>query len=258
MLMPRIKLIVALIVSVTLVGAAFWFKQPQGKDVTSANLLPVLSPTGAKYQEALLKTFSESSPENLSATDMVARQLFSDYVQLDALGQTTTDNFNDLASGYAESIVTRPLPTPRIINSSDVKIVADTEENLAQYGQSMLSIRAKYKQMISAQNNGGNMEQIENGGLESIMKIAEELYQASAQEILNLAVPVSLLENHVAIVNTYFENVEAAKIISQISTDPISAYSAISVHSNNSQKEEDLFLNIRIAMLANGITGQSI
>ncbi len=199
---------------------------------------------------------SQPTATKLSETDLVARQLFSDYIDMHKNGQTSTVNLNELASRYAQGIIEQtPAVSTKKIDVTDVLVVPDSEESLYVYGGNMLAVRAKYAKLAEQEYlKSGAKPGDDTGAFENFAKVAADLYKTSAEEVLKIPVPTSLTDNHVEIVNNYYESAGAMDTIAEATENPINAFAAINIQTANAQKEGSLFLNIQVAMMANGLT----
>ena len=84
-----------------------------------------------------------------------------------------------------------------------------------------------------------------------------QLYKASADELLSLAVPFSLAENHLALINNHLSSATAMETLSRINDDPLIAYTAMTTQSKNSKEEANLIVEIQTALIANGVIFES-
>ena len=90
------------------------------------------------------------------------------------------------------------------------------------------------------------------------MKEVSVIYLAAANELIGLAVPASLSQNHLEIVNNYLETAVATQNISNFESDPFAAYTALNTYAKNTSEEASLLLNIQIAAASSGIFSNDI
>ncbi|MDO8589878.1 MAG: hypothetical protein Q7R69_01225 [bacterium] len=262
--MSRIPFISALSISVALIGGALWVR------FFPTNLPPAqIASVPASGQLSSADTFVEdfydagaslprASTSTLSQADLLGRRLFTDFMSLKSQGQTSSDNITALADKYAESIKNTEISTPKV-NLSQIVVIPNSVENLTSYGNSMINIRNRYKNLVAAQDNGGNIADITGPAFSTFMGSVGKLYQASANELLTIEVPESLVSNHMAIINSYLESAKVMKLLSDTAKDPLQAYAALNIYAQNTGQESEFLLNIQKTLMANGIiSGSSI
>ena len=258
--MPPIRLIIAFAVSVALVSGAMWFRFVR-IPLYSAQLVSVEAIEQLPSEEAFLADLSKTdvslyatSTATLSQTDLIGRKLFSDYLELKSQGQATPENIKALADRYAEEIKNFEISIPKV-NLDQIIVLPDSEENLAMYGNTMASIRNKYKNLVAAQveNSGGDIKDTSSQAFATFMGVVGKLYQASSNELVLVGVPATLASNHRDLINNYLESAEVMASISNTSKDPVRAYAALNIYAQHTEKEAELFLYIQKVMMANGI-----
>jgi len=261
--MLRVRFISALVISIVLVGGAMWFRFVKIPPYTNpvATVTQVEQVESTSTDDLLLTDFFNTetsipatSTTALSQTDLIGRQLFSDYLALKSEGKTTPDDINAFAASLAESIKNVNLSIPKI-NSNQVIVLPESETNLATYGNTMTNIRNKYKNLVATQtgNSGGDITDTNSSAFSTFMSALGKLYQAAANELLLVGVPASLAQNHVDLINYYLETGEVIKLISKTSEDPLQAYAALNIYTKNGGRESELLLNIQKTMMAHGI-----
>ena len=262
--MSPIRLTIALTVSVALISGAMWFRfvriPPYSAQLVSVKAIEQLPPEEA-FLEGLSKTDASlyaTSTATLSQTDLIGRKLFLDFMALKSQGQATPENIKALADRYAEEIKNFEISIPKV-NLDQIIVLLDSEENLAKYGNTMASIRNKYKNLVAAQveNSGGDVKDTSSQAFSTFMGAVGKLYQASTNELLLVGVPATLASNHVDIINNYLESAEVMESISNTSKDPVRAYAALNIYAQHTEKEAELFLYIQKVMMANGIILES-
>ena len=256
--MSRTRLTVALSISLVLIGGACWFRFVRIAPY-SAQLVAVDDGIAEfSTEETFLKdiydkkTSSTTPPAELSHTDLVGRQLFSDYIELASRGQTSSPELDALASKYAESVL--KTDQFKTVESTQIITVVDSEENFLRYSQSISNLRGTNKALAEAQyyKSGAN-NNVDSPGFKSFMSAAGKLYRTSAEQLLSLEVPISLAENHRALANNYLGTALAMETLGNISADSLSAYAALNTQAKNSKEEGELLLNIQLALMANGV-----
>ena len=256
--MSRIRFIGALVVSVALIGGALWFRfvriAPYSAQVVSVSELEQLLSEDAFLKDLYSATTTPrvTSTTTLSQTDLIGREMLTDYLSLKSKGEVTPDNLVSLADKYAEGIMNLDIKT-RKASLNQIIVLPDSEANLATYGNTMTNIRSKYKALVAAQYTGSGIADINSATFSTFMGATAKLYQASANELLLVRVPVSLAGNHLELVNNYLENAEVMKLISNTSKNPTQAYAALNVYTQNTEKESKLLLKIQTTLMASGI-----
>jgi len=255
--MSRIKLTIALSIAVALIGGATWSRffqtTPQEAYLVSVPEIEQLS-SEEEFLEDFVDTgasLSTGPAAPLSETDLVGRQLFSDYIELASMGQTSSENLNTLATKYANNILNGP--SVGRIEINQIIIVPNSEENLSRYSQSITFIRNKYKNLAEGQYRTSEISDVNSPAFKTFMSAAGKLYRASANELLGVQTPISLAEDHRALINNYLGSALAMEALANISNDPVSAYAALNTQAKNTKEETDLLLKIQMAMIANGI-----
>ena len=246
----RAKILSALIASLIMIGAAFWFRFPNEKPAES--LITISNPGSAAPKsdiDLLSASFENSSSTPLSTTDMFSRQLFADYADLKSRGEASPANLNFLAERYAEGILNIEPSASKVARVEQLSTIPDSAENIFGYGKIMIAARSKYALLAKQESEQVSDPSQEN--FDNFILQTGDLYLALANELLGIKVPASLVRNHLEIVNNYFQSAQAMRTIAESSDDPIKIYAAIQTQVRNAKKEDELFLNI--AMSTNGI-----
>lgn len=257
--MSRIRLTAALSIAITLIAGAGWFRFV-GTQASKAGLIAVAKIEQAATENTFLdsileapKTTSTVSKASLSPTEAVSRQFFSDYISLSSKGKVGSEDLKSLAAKYASSIGSQQLEAKSVTITS-VRQVSDLEENLMRYGQALSVLRDKYKSLVEKKQKDGNLGDINSASFKTFMGDMGKLYESSARELLTFAVPASLAENHLALVNNYLKSAVAMETLSRMDENPIVAYTAMTTQSKNTKEEAELLLNIQTTLMANGVT----
>lgn len=254
--MSRSRIVFAICISVALVSGATWFRFAQAIEY-SANLVSL----DRLEQDYLLAdmsgdfitdtTLSEDPKEPLSQTDIISRQLFSDYIALKSQGQVTPTNLNALAEKYASQItLTENLV---YVDKSQITIVPDSDNALQNYGEMILKMRSRYRNLINNLTDQTKFDNIFDPEFKSFMISVADLYDNAAEDLKNLPTPSSLADNHVKLINNYLSSAEASGALANIDQNPLGAYAALNMQAKNSGKEATLFSNIQVTLLSKGI-----
>ncbi len=146
------------------------------------------------------------------------------------------------------------------VSRDQIVVIPDSEINLTTYGNTMGNIRNKYKNLVASQAQiaGKNIVDIGSPAFSTFMRATGKIYQASADELLVVKVPTSLVENHMNLINNYLVSSKIMESLGNVPGDPMQAYAALNIYVKNSGEESNLLLNIQKVMLANGIIFNSI
>lgn len=259
MLMLRSRQTLAVIFSLVLVFGALWVRYADAKDAKQLETALIAEENrrqeeSASFAKELSMGGEEVPSENqtpLTQTDLIGRQLFSDYMSLSSKGQATPENLDNLAAKYVDSI--QKTDTAKKITLVDLKIVDDSDANLKSYGQTIFGIRSKYQNLIKQKTSGIVTLQPGTPQFSSFMKDITSLYLSSATEVENSPVPASFSVNHLKLVNNYLSSSNAASQLVDISKDPMGAYAAINIQAKNAQEEIDILNSIQSALTSKGI-----
>ncbi|MEK7461452.1 MAG: hypothetical protein AAB586_00035 [Patescibacteria group bacterium] len=259
--MSRVRFIAALVVSIALIGGAMWFRfvriPPYTNRVASVSQVESSLPENDPLLADFFNTEASSSVTStveLSQTELIGRQLFSDYLELKSQGQATPDNIDSFAANLAESIKNIDVSIPKV-NSKQIIVVPESEVSLAAYSNTMTNIRNKYKNLVAiqARSGGDNLANTDSPAFSIFMNAAGKLYKAAADELLLVGVPTSLAPNHLDLINQYSENAVVMELVGNASKDPLQAYAALNIYIKNSGRESELLSNIQKVLMAHGI-----
>lgn len=200
-------------------------------------------------------TSSAQPDKPLTNTDMISRQLFADYLDLSASSQNNQKGLGYLANQYAQNILKQDTIPKKQITTTEINVVADSSEAKLAYSTKVFALRNKYTALarttLDSQGTGGVLD---INSIAVFGKQISEMYSNAAEEMIALpGVPVSLAETHVAIIKNYLESSEAMKKLSQLQNDPLLLYSALKTQSENSKREEELFIEVQTQAFSNGI-----
>ena len=263
--MPRIGFVSAILFSIALIGGALWFRfvriPPYLADMASLQRVEQL-PSGDTLLEDFYNagaTLATTSSDQLTKAQSLGRGLFSDYIGLKSQGAVNSNSIKALATEYAEKMANFDLSIQKV-SRDQIVVIPDSEINLTTYGNTMGNIRNKYKNLVASQAQiaGKNIVDIGSPAFSTFMRATGKIYQASADELLVVKVPTSLVENHMNLINNYLVSSKIMESLGNVPGDPMQAYAALNIYVKNSGEESNLLLNIQKVMLANGIIFNSI
>lgn len=256
----KAQIVTAVLLSVVLVVGATWFRFTSTQNPPAQ--LVVVAGSGELREINAEEFFAlpaqgEVPTTTLTQTDVVSRQLFSDYIGLKSSGQATPENLNRLAEQYANTMFAEEEADAKV-TLSQLNIVADSNQALIDYNQKVLAMRSKYESMIKSLTVQSDFSDITDPLFIKFMLAVSTTYEQAVAELRKMAVPTSLAGNHLNLINNYFSSIKATRSISQIAENPISALAALSTQSKNSQEEEALVANIKVLLMSRGIYSNNL
>lgn len=243
-------IIVALLVSTTLVGGALWSRLANQKD--SNELVAISKQAAENNYEELLSAYLDSqntSSEPLTGTDLIGRQLILDYVALARDGQASQENLSALAERYVDSLPT--LISHQPIYYTDLKLVPNNATNYQIYADALKKIYEDYSSEIY-RNYSEKALSTDGEGVEMYQEMSQ-IYKTQADKLLALSVPGSLGQPQLDLINLYLENSSALSSISDINKDPASSFAGLIKMSKNLEKESQILSEIESLLNKNGI-----
>lgn len=255
-MMLRIRLIIALTLSIALIVGAVWFRfvriAPYSADIFS---VPQTEPSA--FESFDLTDFSgtttpvvTTSTAPLSQTETVGRQLFSDYIGLISKGQTGLEDINQLAAKYADIMARFET---KAINSSEITIVGNTPANFQTYADKVMTIRYKYKSVVETRVGTLDTLGLAEKNFTAFAKDMAALYPEAIAELKAVPTPVLLVSTHTQLINTYIGAAAAFTTAADDSRDPVETYAAFSAITKNSEQENETFLTLLEALMENGV-----
>lgn len=253
----KAQIVTAVLLSVVLVGGATWFRfldNPYALK-SAANLQLAAEPlgeVGGSFDDVMWSaesTNSSSTTPKLNQTDILGRQLFSDYMTLSTQKGATSNNLNLLAVKFSDGLGSGITSNQEDITS--LKVVNDSKENILSYSTNINLLKEKYKNLVAGEYNKNKFSSPEDKAFAEFMVRVSTLYEASAKELLAIKVPLSLSQNHLNLINNYLESATATRNIGNIEQDPLLAYKAMNVYAQNAEQESTLLLNIQMVIAQN-------
>lgn len=252
----RVKLALAIILSVVLIGFASWsrfFGHPTDPAGVSLESTPVVSSGDELLNNYITNpsTTVNASGTPLTGTDTLSRGLIIDYVNLATSGQDTQENIDSLARKYVDSIAV--FEKVNTISSTDLSLTASTQDNLRKYAESLVTIENSYRQLVVNTYTGSPSAITLGSNLYNVMGKVGDIYINTAEKLRVMPVPGVLAEQHVRLVNYYLRTANSMQSISNADSDPTTAFTGL-VTLNKTVDEEDAILSsINTILTANGI-----
>ncbi len=201
------------------------------------------------YTEA---SSTQATPEELTGTDLVGRQLISDYLSLANNGQATDDNLSALAEKYVDSIPT--LISAEQVAYADFTYSDNSHASLEKYGKDIEGIYRQYATKLLALQSMAGLKNIVMGTDFSVsMKKVGDLYQDTANKMKEVAVPKLLAEKHLNLTNAYLKNAAAALSLTVADDDPTRGFAGLIMLSDSTDNEASLLVEIQQILTTNGI-----
>lgn len=253
----RFRVVLALSLSIILVGLAFWVRNSSSSEDKNS-LVAVSSPQNTDSSKEFIKNYlienagsiATSSQPSLSSTDLISRQMFADYLALSTNGQATDANIEALAERYVANIPS--LFVPEKVSYQDLQIVANNKANLQTYGQNLTQIYTEYATKLLATKSSSTSNPLGTNSSQTYLKMSE-IYHETALKLKAIPTPALLADSHLELINLYLENASATKSLANLQTDPASGFSGLLALGNNVDREEALLLKIAQILTANGI-----
>lgn len=254
----RLRLALAFLVSIALIGAASWFRLTTSENAPSNIVAVEQFGTSDVYDGNILRDFLEpkatsttSVETTLSNTDLIGRQLILDYVGLAASGGAGPESIDALANKYIDNLPA--LNDTPSIGYADIKTVPNTKSNFQNYADEITKIYIEYAERISKASIGGDNLNTLNPALYSFALTFNAAYIDAALKLQNLSVPASLAPIHLQLVNSYLSSAAATKAVSETEEDSAAAFAGLVILNKNVVKEKTLINEIDRTLISNGI-----
>lgn len=172
---------------------------------------------------------SESSFENLTATDKVSRQLFAEYIQAKQSGGTidSATEARIITSAISKS---GPTEKARFYTEGELNVISESgESSLRKYGNAVGAILKKYPG--SKENElvilGRAIEKDDEDENElSQLDVAALAYQNTIKDMLILSVPKKAIQIHLSVINEISAVEKINRDMRNVYKDPITAISS--------------------------------
>ncbi len=225
----RFSILSALFVSVALIGGAGWFKTTNVKnppqtitpvDRASDSGLDTYTPTSVADLSA---NSLDEGGANLTTTDLVGRQLISDYLSLAGGSDVSEESLTKLGEKYANSIA--EIESSTKIDPSTLTTVSDTKANLEKYSEELSLVE---NSRVDELNRISENESVANESL--IYKTAGDIssiYEDAGERLMSISVPSSLLTLHTNLVNSYLSVSAGMKSLSKVEEDSVLSFAGV-------------------------------
>ncbi len=256
----RPGLVASLLISLVLVGGATWVRFSPKDSVSEG--LTVVSSSGVSatqddpsFLDKFLGTSSSEAPksvtnEPLTGSDILSRQLVSEYISLATNGGGTDAELQSLADKYISSIPS--LTTSTIVDYIELKTVTNTKDNFQRYADLVTKIHRTYASSIQEAYAGTAIDSL-GQKLYSVTDQLSSIYTKTSTELKNTSVPYELAPAHLRLINLYLSNASSLKAISNTETDSATAFAGLLVVNKNAEEEATILGEITRILTANGI-----
>lgn len=256
MLRPRV--VFALSLSALLIGGAtlhrFVFASTPQNSILVLDQIPTktTSDVDPGVTPQITAESTTTTPSNITTTDLLSRQLLSDYLAMATQGQTTDQSIANLADKYADTIVS--LDTSNAGTIGQIKIVDDSKVNLDLYGKNLSAVYQKYHNLTDIViKKSGNISDPSSLAFSSVMKSLSILFKQSAVELRGMSVPSPFVDLHTRLIKNYLSSASTFVSLSNVSTDSAGAFGALSAQAKNSSDQEQILSQIQTTLLTNGV-----
>lgn len=253
----RLRFALALLISIILIGGASWYRFGTTEYV-QPNIIAV-EQSETNYKNAIEeflgpKAYTASSTPSsgpLTNTDIIGRSLLSDYILLEARGNATDANIIALADKYVQVLPT--LNVAPTIDYVDIKTTSNTKINFQNYANRLEEIYEENTNDVSRAYAEAGSPDTSNPAIYSFISTFGTIYAETASKLQNMSVPLSLVGNHLQLVNGYLSSATGMEAISKIKQDPSVALAGLMAINESLNKEEIILDKIRKILISNGI-----
>ncbi len=191
---------------------------------------------------------TESTNNNL--TEKLGQDLFSQY-----MGMKKTSGINDAeVTTISSDLASKLLKQEEIgiYRDTDLSVINSNDSaSIRLYGNALASIRSEYY----AKNSSDNFvfSGFDDGTFAKKMSYTASLYEEMAKVIINLPVPASARNLHLALANNYSASGKNLDLFALIETDPARSVKGISTYATLQSEESEILRNIAVYLRQSGI-----
>jgi hypothetical protein len=240
----------AVLVAIVLVGGAVWIRTDSGKRFSNS-LVGVDGGTVVRSDQRfdpLRPDLSGEGAENLTKTDIISRELLSDYMNLAMMEEDSSRNLSQLLDNYISSVP--ELTDAPQVESADIKVVADSKAAFVAYDEKAYQIDQERTSAISRTYGAGD---VSNEEAHNVAGEIADAYRTAANKMLLIPTPESLVVAHWKLINNYLSTAHALSSVAALNEDSIGALAGM-VSVQESLATERKIVNEIVAILTkNGI-----
>ncbi len=252
----RTRVTLALFISFLLVLGASWQRADKEKSVfkvsveTPTNIDTYKTPEPNSISD-LSTAGKDEGDTSLTTTDLVGRQLISEYISLATNGQISEESITALADKYADSIA--DIETAPKVTSLDINVVSNAKANFQKYD--LITTEIERRRINKIDSIGNNPSTI-NTSDDSLIDAAEKItvaYGEAANELKKIEVPSSLLILHTDLINNYLSISNGMKSIFDKNPDSALAFAGALGARSSIDARERIVEDIIEILLDNGV-----
>ena len=250
----RTRVISAVVIAVLLILFSLWTRL--GKTDTNEGQLISNTPNTeiTNILSSPIPSNSGTSTEvELNNTEVVSRQMFSDYINLSASGNSTSEEITSIAGKYIEAIPVIQSGIHENLGINDIKTNSNTRANFESYELAVRQIHERYGQLIKSTYPGNNILSSYSSETYAYLGQMSEAYINMANEILKVPAPLEISQKHLQLINNYLLTGKAMKILSSSASDPATLVAAISAVNDSIDQQNDIINSINQILIKNTI-----
>jgi hypothetical protein len=252
----KFSVILAIFVSIVTIGFASWYRFFQPQTISNVAALQPVQNKEIYDDEALLQDFIDpnssifdiaatSTPpeENLTGTNVASRNLILSYLDLATSGQEIdTQAINNLGTQYANSITNFHKFDKAAIQ--DIVVVTDSTVNAGNYAEGFLKIYTNYATKSQLLSGNTNLVQASTNSYKAAAGSMRTIYTGMANDLKKLAVPSSIAQLHLELINGYLSNAQAMTDTHTLDTDPITTMAGLTLLKEGANREAQVLKTI--------------
>jgi hypothetical protein len=222
-----------------------------GKEVEAGRNPTKKGPNDTLTSQAIAdKTATATKDKELTATDKLARELFTEYYNLKQSGKEITPEIqNQILQTSLQTQLSQSLTAPTTYALAQVHITTDTSPNaLRVYGNTMGTIILKDAPALSESELSTLQRAVENNDEKELAKldIIVGSYQKMLNDMLAVNVPQEVATLHLNVVNNLSAVVYGVKGMRNAFKDPVSTLMALKSYEDAAVTTEDTFAAISL------------
>jgi hypothetical protein len=250
----RTRIISAIVIAILLILFSLWSRLP--KIDTSEGQL-VKNTTDTKVTNILSNpiplNLGTSTEIDLNNTEVVSRQMFSDYINLSASGNSTSEEIASIAGKYIDAIPVIKSGIHENLDITDIKTNANIKINFEKYELAVKQIHEKYGELIKTAYPGNDILSGYSSETYAYLGQMSAAYIDMANEILKVPAPLEISLKHLQLINNYLLTGKAMKILSSSASDPTTLVAAISAINDSINQQNDIINSINQILIKNTI-----
>jgi hypothetical protein len=212
------------------------------RDPLKQNINPANQEPSDKIDEKIIADEKKAADDykKLNSTEIISRQLFSQYIANKKIGKTLTNN--DMANILNNSLSVISTPVFKQFYLKDLETYEANEEQQIAYGNETVEVILKHKlekiidfnDIINSINEEDSDEEIKIK-LQKFQPLIEE-YHKMALDLLKIKVPTIFAVRHLDLINAFEQVSDNLAQIIEFSSDPIKMYLLIDMYPDSLKK----------------------